>query len=685
MSAFQYQKIDTSLNYLLSFIDGNDLKARTDGSELVKYSRIEPDKPISQFSQNSYAVDFKIDVSRITSTSLNKIYFICQLPAQTINPGQFFTYTSLAGIKMINKVEIMFKKFDNVIETINTATLYSRILEMYQDEDEWQLIASTFFGNNTRLKYSSTPAQPVFIPIICDLFPLKIEKLFPSPQTRAEPAFIYIKVYLNRVDAFSIRSANMDPLNYINANGSIVECSLVIEERIGVADIPVKEAPNETKLDYHTPGRTSYIMSSQRSIKQKSEYQPVIPDVFINKLALFIYNPFMNSSSQSFQFFGHYCFNALVNYLNSHLFLTNPGGSSEDVILNLKTGLVETPVTDRTPVITLKSPNIYQIQHNDINTQLYCANMNWTTLPEVLYLHLGPLLRNRLVPFQILKKLFFYIRPVWDRSAPVPSITDNTGRIGDNEGLYITQDGQWVIHGFANAEIDTLDKANYNLLKIGVSLPVDNALATRATVFIRNKFCTIHDPLFLYADLDKTIKYTAIDLEVLGTNKSSFDTTNTRSDWISSLLQNFSTAHAAQTTLIKYMPAIVFNFSPNNDNFGYLDTTLTSYELNYQIGYAYAETNEALVLPENAKIPLILGYESSEFRIDYVYTLIRFLVYVNQQLYAYSLNNSIFDQIITKYYNGIIPRSINFQQVYNRKRQEDSHSIQRKKIKAALI
>jgi hypothetical protein len=274
-----------------------------------------------------------------------------------------------------------------------------------------------------------------------------------------------------------------------------------------------------------------------------------------------------------------------------------------------------------------------------------------------------------------------YVLPAWDGGQPLPAITDGT-RVADLTGLYHTPDGQWVVHGFGNATLKLgLSAQDMLSLKLGLSLPVEEAAAKRASIFCRQKFCVYRDPIFIYGDLDESYKYCASELEVLATNRATMDSSTSKANWVTDMIQNYSNSLTEGSTFTRYVPATVFNFGARIGNFGYLDTVLTEYEINYQVGFADSITNRPITLTAEYMQDLVELFNGLDVRVDYVYALIRFLVYSRQQIYAYTVNTSIYNEIIKKYYNGVTPRHLDVTKLLNEYRQRE----QRKRPRGALV
>lgn len=657
MASFDFQQADLSLSYLLSFVKGSQIEYNTERiPENVKYSKVDPIKPITQQNASLYSVEFNIDLSTITATNVDMLYLIMQLPEQKVNPsaGEFFAYSDLPAIKMINRIDIMFNSYDNVIESLTPTVIYLRLLEKYASNgsiEKWNDTAAAFLGGqNNSVAYTDQEAQTVLLPIPCDLFPISINHIFKSDVDRMSPVHIYVRVYLNPVQAFSVRSPAYEPTNFLTTT-SVSECALLLEQKWRVQE-PLKLSAPSTLADYHVASKYSFTFSQQRSVSPKTDFVKLLDDAYINRLYLCMYNPFISTSGKAYSFYGNYCYNALENYVNSFIYPSLP--VSNETVLNLRDG---TLTNSSDVIVQLVNTNTYVVTHLQTSITVVCANLDWQNLPENIYFDIGSLLKSTTVPISpFIKSLFFYLKPsLYETTTPIPAITKGSHG-AFLEGLYYSADGSWAIYGFANIELrDTLTSEDMFYLKFLISQPV--ALAT-PSVFAARKYCVWNDPVFLFADLDRSIKYGASDLDVISTNRKTFDTSTKRTDWVNVAVQDYTNRMQAETALQQYLPATYFSFGTAVDRLGYLDTVWTSYEINYAIQFNEAITNRRIVPSATRQKAINTYYGNIEVRVDYVYMLVRFLVYSTKQVYAYTTNKNIYQGIINDYYNGVMPRQI---------------------------
>lgn len=662
MTSFNYQQADLSLNYLLSFVKGSRIEFNPEHvPENVKFTKVDPVKPIAQLTAAMYSVDFTIDLATINSTAIENVYLLVQLPAQQIVPGRgdFFAFSDLPAVKMINRIDIMFNSYENVIESLTPAVIYLRLLERYATNgstEKWTDTANTFLGSiNNSVSYTDTDRQTVLLPIPCDLFPISIDHIFKSDADRSSPVNLYMKVYFNSVDAFCVRSKTMVPNNFTGASG-VCESALLLEQRMHVADPPRLAAPTAL-ADFHVASRHSFTFTSQRGIMPKTDFVKLLDDAYINKLYMCMYNPFISSAGAESVFYGNYCYNALENYINSFLYPNNAVPPSTETILNLRDG---TLINSSDIIVQLVNSSTYVVSYAAQSVTIVCANLDWQALPEDIFFDVGSLLKNTDIPVAtVVKNMFFYVKPtLYEPTTPLPAVT-NGAHVGLLEGLYYSADGAWAIYGFANIELrDTLTSDDMFFLKFALSRPVDASVSIKASVFATRKYCIWRDPLYMFADLDRSIKFGAGDVDVLATNRKTLDSSSTRSDWVSDAIQNYTNRMQSETAIQRYLPATFFSFSTRIDSKGYIDTVLTSYEMNYVINFFDSETNLKIV-PSPARQKIInTFYGTTEIRVDYVYMLVRFLVYSAKQVYAYTVNTTLYDNIINDYYNGTLPRQI---------------------------
>lgn len=667
MTSFNYQQADLSLNYLLSFVKGSRIEFNAEHMpENVKFSKINPIKPIAQQSAALFGAEFTVDLTTIASSSVENVYLLMQLPAQQISPGEFFAYSDLPALKMINRIDIMFNTYENVIESLTPAIIYLRLLEKYAatgSTEKWSDMANMFLGAlNNSVSYTSLPKQTVLLPIPCDLFPLSLDHIFKSDADRMAAVNLYVKVYFNNVDMFSVHSPKYSPNSYVSsADGTVCECALLLEQHMRAADPPRLVAPS-TLADFHVASRYSFTMTSQRSIMPKTDYIKMLDDAYINKLYMCMYNPYISSPGVASTFYGNYCYNALENYVNSFVYPQNSIPPSTETILNLRDG---TLLNSNDIIVQLVNSSTYVINYGAQTVTVVCANLEWQNLPEDVFFDVGSMLKNADIPVAAsVKNMYFYVKPtLYEPTTALNTVTDGS-HVGLLEGLYYSADGDWAFYGFANIELrDTLTPEDLFFLKFTLSRPVDVKIATKASVFVTRKYCVWRDPLYMFADLDRSIKYGAADIDIVSTNRRTLDTSSTRSDWVSDTIQNYTNRMQSEASVQKYLPATFFSFSARNDEKGYIDTVLTSYELNYIVNFFDADTNTRIA-PSTARQKIINSfYGTVEIRVDFVYMLVRFLVYSAKQVYAYTANTTLYNNIINDYYNGTLPRQIDTKMV----------------------
>lgn len=250
----------------------------------------------------------------------------------------------------------------------------------------------------------------------------------------------------------------------------------------------------------------------------KSDFLNLQPDVYINSLNLYAYNPDIASTGGSVRtFYGHLCSNALENYLNAFVHPAGATVTSGQTVLSLRAGTLQQ--NDQNIIVQLVSTNTYFVNWSNVNFAIVCANLDWANLPEEILFDLGSLVSGR-VPAQFFKSLYFYVKPTLYE--PVTRMADLVidGRLGLLEGLYITQNDQWAVFGFQNFDLrDTMTPIDRVHLKVAISAPVSSAVASTASPFAARKFCAYADPTYMFADLDRSIKLGAADLEVLATDR----------------------------------------------------------------------------------------------------------------------------------------------------------------------
>lgn len=638
-----FKSSDKKMTYLMSFIDGYNLVYNEDNLPGTnKYTRIDPEKALAIFTDNTFQINFSIDLTLLAGSLLNKIYIFLKLPQQTLaQKGDFFAWADYPAIKAINRIDIMFGTHENVVESISGSALYTKMLNMYpNDPDKWTSLAPYLGGELSSLNYSSIEATPTILSIPCDTFPLDLQKIVGD---RREPVKLFIKIIYNSVATFSTYSAYHTPNNFVTPK-STSECFLIVEETERV--LPPISSTKNTYSDYHKLNRTNYVYSESKSLTIKSNFEKIPDNLYINNLTMYMYNPYIASNSPEL-FYGSLCYNALENFLNSFIYPPNVQlPLPTKGILNLRTGFLNGPFDGVT--VQLINASSYVITYTGgISFELISSNLPWADLPEDYTLNLIQILQQTRIPLRFVKTLFFYMAPTASEDVTIIPGLNANGYQGVVEGQFLSINADWVVYGIGFVDLKRwLTSTDLSELKLALSLPIDTTIKSQFSPFILKRFCYVSDPLYQFMDMDRSLKMGAKDIEFHFTNKQTQEATSAKIDWNDNLLNNYKNTLVNRQRLL---PVSIFNFGVSDPN-GFFDTVTTILEMKYNLDLFDQNLNVV-----GLSVNTLKSYITREIKIDFIYTLLRFIVFSENKIYTYTTNNDIYNTIIDTFYKGTEP------------------------------
>ena len=634
---------DKTLTYLMSFIDGYNLvynEEKLPGT--TKLTRIDPDKILAPYTKNDFQINFSLDLTLMSGAILNKIYVFLKLPEQPIvKKGDFFAWADYPAIKAINRIDIMFGTYDNIVESIPGSALYMKMLNAYpHDNDKWSNLATYLGGELNSLNYSSIGSTPTLLPIPCDVFPLDLQKIVAD---RNEPIRLYIKIIYNSVSTFSTYSPYFTPNNLVTPKDTS-ECFLIIEEVQKVL-APLNAQHSSTRqADYHKLNRTNYVYSETKSMTVKSNFEKIPDNLYVNSLTLYMANPYVAGNSPEL-FYGSLCYNALENFLNSFIYPPNVQLPLPDKgILNLRTGFLNNPF-DGVTVQLLNASSYVITYEGGIYFELISANLPWADLPEDYSLNLIQLLQQKKIPVKYIKTLFFYMAPTASEDVTeIPNLNVN-GYQGIVEGQFLSLAGDWVIYGIGFVDLKRwIGDTEMAELKLAVSLPIDNDIKSQFSPFAIKRFCYVCDPIYQFMDMDRSLRLGASDVEFHFTNKQTQEASSAKVDWNDTLYNNYVNTAANNQRIL---PVTIFNFGVSEPN-GFFDTVSTVLEMKYNLDLFDRNSR-------SANLTNLKSYITRSVKVDYIFILLRFIVFSENKIFTYTTNNDVYNTIINTFYKGAEP------------------------------
>lgn len=552
--------------------------------EQAQIERIKPSKPLYRYgTTNNFIAEFVVELDRFQpNIRLESLNFLIQTQEQPVQAGQLFTYADLPAIKMIKKIEIALGTAENIIETLYTPAILERILAKFGSDSKWPEFRDKFLGGVTRpLSYSTLLSEVWLLPIVSEwLLPLDIsEIMLNSPSSSS----LIIKIYLRPVLEYSISSSTLknDLLNYTSKDGIISDCSLVALTRTRTTGEPVME---RWALGTHTVNKTRYFGPRIDPL--------LLPEkLVIEKIAPFIYNPYIAKPSH-FLFYSPYTFNAVCTYFNSFIHPANKIFSASDVYVNLRTGQIFNNTSGQY-TFSILNTETYLIGHSSLPATLKFTNAtaDWNALSEDVFFDMGAFVEEqRFLQLDQLDTVFFYMRlKAVERTTPT-NIQDGPYQ-GLVEGLFYTSDNIWAIYGFQSFKLyDFITGFDFNRLLIAMAQPV--RIRTTTSIFSNSKFVYIADPLYIYLDLDRTMKFGLIDIRSSSTNNKTRKQIDNKLEWMQLYVYKLiEQTRKDGIAFSSFMPPVSFSFGPERFA-GSLDTFNNQIELDFNIGIYKTSSHE---------------------------------------------------------------------------------------------
>lgn len=703
----QNENLDLSLSYLLSFIDGDKpIEFNKQTINNVNFKTLNSTRNITLINEEQAQIDFTWYMSSVPpSVSLvEEAYLLLRLPAQKLTPerGDGFAWADVPGIKMINRIEIYLNQSE-LYDIITGPTLLSRLQLDMNKNNEWKEYVKIFLGGELNpLSYSNLPEIPVVVPLPIGLFPLHVKKF-----NNTMDFSIYFKIILNMPHMFSNHTALYVPATYF-AKSKPPECRMAFKEILTIEPpvnptannilpellpmnmsnknqqqfAPSTIAPVRKSQPFRKPVLVSNELVYNMSLRPRNEQFELVRQAYVNRMIINIANPTISSKvfSANKYFFGNVSYNALENFINAHVLPPNHvdvTNSSNLGILNLSSGLVFNLSSQYT--VQLVSSNMYIITYKKTNAKIsfISVSLDWSAWPEDIQFLLSEFFEQDTVPVHMIKTIFFYSKnKLYERVTLLTQIEDTqNGRLGFLEGLFTSIVSPISFCGAGNIEFhDNITSTDMHLIRISLAVPVSTRLLNLTSKFSFRKFIKFQDPNYIFADLDRNLKFGAIKLVVENLHNSTGAATRIRpEEWYDTALANRN-RWQRKHDINPDAPPNIFEFG---DNFSYLDTQTTRYIASFQIGLYDRETNQPIVTSsdlEEISIRSVLLKMSESFTIIFISWLVKMAEYDKDKniIQIYTTNTSLLQEIYDTYYRTTASRKftteVNFVPKYKKRR-----------------
>lgn len=708
--------VDFQVSLMSSYLNGTS-KFEFNNNHVPKRPNFVKHDPINKLLlvSNYYTTEIHIDLAgMLASTEIDKMYFCIRVPPQKLLAGQSFQYCDFPAIKMISRVEYYLNSYQNLIETYSTSSLYMSIFESLGSSQTWRdYVQNNLGGYDNSLQFGPKTIDEGLwvVPLPLSLLPLRVKDF--QSSNGSSSATIFVRLYLNPMLKLTWCSPNFTPSDFNRSvaatNGSSIpvtsECNIFTQEAISVVSqtttvdinnpsrdaaaaavstfaatsssssayasslvLPSKQQQMPKQQAIYKTNQFWYTQGFSKSVTPKSEYFYVGSNSLVNEIALMPANPMFNSGRT---FYGNYSMNALTNFLNTCVYTYDAQYQpSIDVLLNLRTGT------------TINLPNGWALQVVNSDTYLFtvtalnlkllivCVGIDWASLPEDVFFDLYAFVNNaNLVPVQLLKNIFFYVKQASLEVITPTGIVSSGGNQGFVEGLYLSQNTQWALYGFQRQDfVDVLTPDERNMFKLAISMPVLSS-NSKTNVFALGKMLVINDPFYQFFDLDKTLRIGCDSLTTRYSDKTLNSDTITSYSWYDMFFQDHSTRLKYATNnmqdMFRFMPSNIFVYNTLDYPYGFLDCMTNSLEIQFNIGVYDAQTNHQLTtnLPiRNSKYTLDSFlkqlYNSVFISYDFALKIMRFISIQDNTIFTFLTNTSIVQKILADNYQNPFDRAI---------------------------
>ncbi len=638
------------------------------------YTRHTPPRAISQASANLFSVEFPLDLTTIVNTSLNNLFFVFATPVQTVPAGEHMAFCDLPAIKLLNRVEYYYNTPDKLIESYDSVSVLLSLIDTYVDKNRWTELTRNIGGAFNAAKTGTLESEYWVLPLPLSFLPLKISSLIAPEEMSAASSTIIVRLYLNSLASISITSIGFSPVDMIKPSGETAECYLIAQETTGV---PAPRSADVSRREFYQANKYMFSKLYSKVPGFKSETFPASTGDYLNNLAVYLYNPLFQAANV---FYAHYSFNAAVNFLNSFVNTQNATFPATHTTLNLRTGALTNPPTGVT--VQLVTSNTLLITTPTIRTSLVCVGLDWSGLPEDVVFDLGSYLAYS-APVHIYKTLYFFVKyAALETVTPLPNLTVGAN-VGFAQGLFTSANGLWGIYGFQAYEfIDTATEPLLTELKMFLGRPVAPGSAHKIEVFAASKFVRISDPLYQFIDLDRTIKLGCSRVVTKHTDVSSYTRLDTPLDWYDRRIREFQgqtdTSANAESSL--FTPVFSLKYAYGRNNYDYLDLFKNTLELEFSVGLFDSGTSQELTDPTVRQL-FTTVYKTTTFPVNFVYTVVRLLVFAGTQIMSGHSNRDMLKEILHKFYeNGVLPGTLSLTDIKLERRVNE-----RKRAKPAAL
>lgn len=635
---------NSTFSYLLSFKDGEFVEDASGNVSLLKVG-----SSLKSKGPDQYELVFQYDISKLPNNSINAAYLWMNLPGVVQPPGEFFSWCDLPIVKAIDRIDVCIDTGDNVFESISGASLLTRLGVLFKSTEKWDSFSESFLGGKLNvLETGEIAERRVILPIPCDIFPLRLYELFPSLSTRSLPFNLIFKITLNNPKEYSVRTNGALVPQF---NASNFPCYLFLDLIDKPLD-PSKQQPIQQQqqlnngltitccLQQKTENYPSIVTASNktmRSVEKQSTYSKIPPNMYLNRVELLMGNPSMQLSSQ---LWGNYCANAIDNMLNSFINFNTNNMSSW---INLRTGAASSIPTGLTwSLVTAQS---YSFTSSSVNFSLRSPNMDWALYPEDIFLDLELFTRVPIIKY--ISSAQFFIQPVNTTTLTLmPQWVAARSII--SQGLYVSANNLYAIIGIRKFTLHTLSDMDNIAIKIWITLPLTSKDLARIPVHTFKSLIVFRDPIYQYADLDRTLRFGGTSFEFVDKNLPPTEIAD----------EDYANLRRWGQDNQMALAQTVWYFGMDSSKMGYYDSYASSPEYTYAISlFDVNRPNTVIRLRADIfeylkTINLLTVHE--------VFWAIRFLEYLPDKsvINWYTSNDASLKSIARKYQEGQLPRTL---------------------------
>lgn len=420
---------------------------------------------------------------------LQEIYLKIKFPAQQSDSvGDFFSYVDFYPIKIINSIKFYLstRTREKEIYSIGPNTLQQYLFSKYENYDN---LKQLFGGEEPSLTFAKTadatlcPERVFTIPI-----PILVSSLNLENMTNALKIKLVVKTA--KVETCCIRSEFYKPSSDLS-----VECLLNFVNA-KVQHTTIDEEENNENLT-----AVPYEKNSRRRMEKNTD-ELKLENRNINNFSIFAFNPKIASEFGGELFYGHTVTKAILNYLNTFVY---PVCASGQNMLRLNV-LAWTAPSEATGIVVERLDDLSFRASTNKSNIVFRSNMPLSNLDSDIFLDLKNMLFDYSNVLDMANLSYVDLQIITETD--VLTIYKNLEYKEIVNGLFVTKTKHQAVVGFSNYIIRP--NADHSLIKLCISQPSKPT----ANLYARKNFCILRDPLYCFADLDKSIKYSIYDVKI---------------------------------------------------------------------------------------------------------------------------------------------------------------------------